>query len=156
MKDRKYNQYKFFFTQNIDLNNCLDHTVSVQSLVEEYFTDLKRSYFCDECGSKMKEMNIPTKLPSLLFINFNGEKFKLEAEREFNVFNTLYELVYMVYWGGSHFITRMNTPLGQYEYDGVKNDGLFKRMDTSNFFCGIIGDTRESRKIAVGATYRKK
>jgi hypothetical protein len=140
----------------IDLNNDLDYTISIQSLVRDYFTNLKRSYTCVECGTKMNEINTPTKLPLLLFINFSGKEFMFEAEKELNLFDTLYELVYIVYWGGGHFITRMNTPLGQYEYDGMKNDGKFQSMEKNNFFVGKMIDFYGQERTAVGATYRKK
>lgn len=63
--------------------------------------------------------------------------------------------MYIVYWGGSHFITRMNTPLGQYEYDGMKKDGKFQSMEENNFFVGQIIDFYGQERSAVGATYRK-
>ena len=50
----------------------------------------------------------------------------------------------------------MNTPLGQYEYDGMKKDGKFQSMEKNNFFVGQIIDFYGQERSAVGATYRKK
>lgn len=60
-------------TDVIDLNNDLNYTINIQSLVREYFTNFKRTYTCVECGSKMKEINTPTRFPLLLFIYFSGK-----------------------------------------------------------------------------------
>ena len=78
------------------MNNDLDYTISIQSLVREYFANLKRSYTCVECGSKMKEINTPTKFLLLLYINFSGKEFMFEAERELNLFDSLWVSLYSV------------------------------------------------------------
>jgi hypothetical protein len=143
-------------TDTIYLNNDLDYTSNMQSLVNEYFTNLKRSYHCSSCKSRMKEINRPTKVPILLLIHLSGKEFTFEVDKEIKVLDTTYELVYIVYYGDMHFITRMNTPLGQYEYDGMRNNAVFRNMSDNNFFGNIITDFYKTKRQAEGIAYRKK
>jgi hypothetical protein len=60
------------------------------------------------------------------------------------------------YHGAGHFITRMNTPLGQYEYDGMRNNAVFRKINNSNFVTRIITDYYKTERQAEGIAYRKK
>jgi hypothetical protein len=142
--------------ESIYLNNDLIYTTSRQSLVDEYFTNLTRSYLCSSCKSRMKEINVPTKVPILLHLHLSGKDSTYEVDKEIKILDTIYELVYIVYYGAGHFITRMNTPLGQYEYDRMRNNAVFRKINNSNFFTRIITDYYKTERQAEEIAYRKK
>lgn len=100
--------------------------------------------------------NVPTKVPILLHLHLSGEDFTYEVDKEIKILDTIYELVYIVYYGAGHFITRMNTPLGQYEYDGMRNNAVFRKFNNSDFFTRFITDYYKTERQAEGIAYRKK
>jgi hypothetical protein len=117
-------------TDTIYLKNDLDYTINMQSLVNEYFNH------CSSCTSRMKEINTPTKVPILLLLHLSGKEFTFEVDKEIKALDNTYKLVYIVYYGDTHFITRMNTPLGQ--YDGMRNNAVFRNMRDNYFFGNLI------------------
>jgi hypothetical protein len=143
-------------TNSVALHTDLDHTSSINNMVNEFFQINRRHYTCSTCNIKMDEQWFVTKLPRVLYVALCGEKIKFDIDRQITINNVAYKLIVVVYSGSGHFMCRMIVNNDVVEYDGMTSNGSFRKVDPINAFYGDIIDLRGIQREAFQILYKRQ
>lgn len=143
-------------TNSIVLHTDLDHTSSMNYMIEQFFAMNRRHYSCKTCSIKMEEKWVITKLPRVLYIACCGKDIEFDIDREIILENVAYQLMAVIYSGSGHFMSRMMVNNCVVEYDGMVSGGSFRKINSVNAFNGNIIDLRGFKRAAFQIFYRRK
>ena len=143
-------------TNSIVLHTDLDHTSSMNYMIDQFFSMNRRHFSCNTCNIYMEEKWVITKLPRVLYIACCGKDIEFDIDREIILNNVAYQLMVVVYSGNGHFMSRMLVNNCTVEYDGMVSGGSFRKINPINAFYGNIVDLRGFKRVAFQIFYRRK
>ena len=144
------------FTEGLNFNLELDHTVNINHMaVEEIMTCRRNIRRCSSCRLPLSEEIQIVRFPHVLTCQLTHRELAYDIDREIIVFGQCYELSSVIYLGDSHFVTRSMINGIVKEYDGKRSDLCYVLPnDIMQFPYRIIDFSMNERK-AQTLLYRK-
>ena len=144
------------FTEGLNFNLALDHTISINHMVvEEIMTCRRNIRNCSSCKLPLNEEIQILRFPRVLTCQLTQKELTYDIDREIMVFDQRYELSSVIYYGDSHFVTRSMINGVVKEYDGKRSEIYYVLPDEARPFQYRIIDFSMKERKAQTILYKK-